>query len=256
MYAVIHELLADRKGGEVFTLFSGWHFFYILLTALAVILTSVIFRKKSPETRRKTAGAFGDAAFFMYLLDFFLMPLAYEEIDIEKLPFHICTAMCVACFLGRHVPKLKRFRIPFTILGLLSNLIYLIYPAGVMWHQVHPMSYRVIQTLLFHACMTAYGLLTLLLDEEKPEWKTFWQSAVVLVGMTIWALLGNLVYTGAAGKYDHDFNWFFVTQDPFGMMDERVAPLVMPFVNIGVFLLLEALLYAVCSLIRSIKRRK
>ncbi|MBR4768206.1 MAG: YwaF family protein [Lachnospiraceae bacterium] len=256
MYAVIHGILADRKGGEVFTLFSGWHFFYIALTVLTVIGTSLLIRKKSSEKKRKTAEAFGDAAFALYILDFFLMPFAYEEIDIEKLPFHICTAMCVACFLGRHVPKLKNFRIHFALLGMISNLVYLIYPAGVMWHRVHPLSYRVIQTLLFHGIMTVYGVLTFLFDEEKLEWKSFPRDIAVIVGMTAWAILGNLFYTGGAGKYANDFNWFFVTMDPFRMMNERVAPIVMPFVNIAVFLAAEAMFYGLCHVIRSIKRRR
>ena len=249
MYAQIHSILADRKGGEVFTLFSGWHFFYIGLAVLTVIGTALLLRKKSPAVKRKTAEAFGDAAFGLYMLDYFL-------IDIEKLPFHICTAMCVACFLGRHVPKLKNFRLHFTLLGMISNLVYLIYPAGVMWHQVHPVSYRVIQTLLFHGIMTVYGMLTFLFDEEKLEWKSFWRDVLVIVGMTAWAILGNLFYTGSAGKYANDFNWFFVTMDPFRMMNERVAPIVMPYVNIAVFLAAEAMFYGLCHVIRSIQRRR
>jgi hypothetical protein len=37
MYTFLHDLLSDKKGGEVFVLFSGWHFFYIALTLVTVV---------------------------------------------------------------------------------------------------------------------------------------------------------------------------------------------------------------------------
>lgn len=239
MYEWLHELLRDRKGGEIFRLFSGWHFFYIGLTLAVVLLVFFLIRKKEPAKRLRAAGLFSDASFFLYMADFFLMPFAYEEIDIEKLPFHVCTAMCVACFVCRHVKRLENWRIPVTLLGFLSNLVYLIYPAGVMWHAVHPLCYRVVQTLLFHSLMTAYGALALLVDPERLSFRKWHRYLLVIVFMTLWAVLGNLLYTGSAGKYSGGFNWFFVTGDPFGMMDRAIAPFVMPFVNVAVFFIVE-----------------
>lgn len=239
MYEWLHELLRDRKGGEIFRLFSGWHFFHIGLTLAVVLLVFFLIRKKEPAKRLRAAGLFSDAAFFLYMADFFLMPFAYEEIDIEKLPFHVCTAMCVACFVCRHVKRLENWRIPVTLLGFLSNLVYLIYPAGVMWHAVHPLCYRVVQTLLFHSLMTAYGALALLVDPERLSFRKWHRYLLVIIFMTLWAVLGNLLYTGSAGKYSGGFNWFFVTGDPFGMMDRAIALFVMPFVNVAVFFIVE-----------------
>jgi hypothetical protein len=38
---------------------------------------------------------------------------------------------------------------------------------------------------------------------------------LVLVGMTLWAILGYIMYYGADGSYA-TLNWFFVTADPSG----------------------------------------
>ena len=181
--------------------------------------------------------------FGLYILDFFLMPLAYGEIDIEKLPFHACTAMCVMCFFSRHHSFFKRFRLQFAMLGFLSNTVYLIYPAGVMWHAVHPLSYRVIQTLLFHGMMMVYGALVLVLESREFSWKNCRKDLVVILAMTAWAWLGNMLYNSEARVY----NWFFVVRDPFYLLPESVAPYVMPLMNITVFFLAELLLYAVFS---------
>ena len=173
------------------------------------------------------------------------MPLAYGEIDIEKLPFHICTAMCVACFLSNHIESLKPLRVHFALLGFISNLVYLIYPAGVMWHATHPISYRVVQTLIFHGIMSVYGLLTLVYDGKELSFKTCYRDLAIILGMTVWALVGNLLYNGDAGEYSHFFNWFFVIRDPFYILPANIAPFIMPFVNIGLFFGVEMLIYLI-----------
>ena len=245
MYAFLSELLSDKKGGIVFSCFGMWHLCY-LFVAMAVMMIVILYLKnKDRERKQKVTSLFIHSAFGLYIADFFLMPFAYGEIDMEKLPFHVCTAMCVMCFWSRHNVFWGRYRQQFALLGFISNLVYMIYPAGLMWYQVHPLSYRVIQTLLFHGVMTAYGLLVLIYDEEALEWKHCRRDLVVLVGMTVWALLGNTLYNGQAWGRVNDFNWFFVTQDPFYILPENIAPYVMPFLNITVFFAVEMLVYAI-----------
>lgn len=242
MYAVLHNLLSDRKGGEIFVLFGTWHFFYLAITAAAIAALVFCLRRREDCARRKAEKALINIAFALYILDFFLMPLAYNEIDIEKLPFHACTAMCVMCFLSHRIPSLEKFRTSFAMLGFLSNAVYLVYPAGVMWHGVHPLSYRVIQTLIFHAVMTVYGCLTLNFAPEGFSKSLCRRDAAVVLGMTLWALLGNYVYNGSSDHYSHFFNWFFVVRDPFWLLPEEIAPFLMPTVNVFVFFGAEVLI--------------
>jgi hypothetical protein len=243
MYAAVHNLLGDRKGGAVFTCFGPWHLCYIAAILLTIAIVFAAVRRKGAESGRKAANTFLHIAAGLYAADFFLMPFAYGEIDIEKLPFHICTAMCVAAFLSVHTRFLAKYRIHIALLGFLSNLIYLVYPAGVMWYAVHPLSYRVIQTLLFHGMMTAYGFFAVWFDEKGLSWRTCWRELVTVVCMTLWALLGNTLYNGRADGYDHFFNWFFVVRDPFGLIDPAVSPYIMPFLNTAAFFAVEMLLY-------------
>ena len=111
MLQLLHGILADHQNGGLFTCFGIWHFCYIIGAGLVIALLMILLRKKETAVRMKTAGFFSDLAFGLYMADFFLMPLAYGEIDIEKLPFHICTAMCLMCFLSRHVRFLEKYRI-------------------------------------------------------------------------------------------------------------------------------------------------
>lgn len=243
MYAFLSELLSDKKGEKIFSCFGTWHLCYLLVVTAVIIAVILYVKKQGKEGSQKLSSRFINSAFGLYIADFFLMPFAYGEIDVEKLPFHVCTAMCVMCFLSRHNDFLRRFELQFTMLGFVSNLVYLVYPAGLMWYQIHPLSYRVIQTLVFHGAMTGYGLLMLLFEDTKREWK---KDLVVISAMTAWALLGNTLYNGQAWGKTQFFNWFFVVQDPFYIMPESIAPFVMPFLNIALFFVIESLVYAIC----------
>lgn len=243
MYEILNNLLSDKKGGEIFRCFGVWHFVYIALAAVAFTLIFLSLKSKDKDAKDKVMITLINISFGLYILDFFLMPFAYGKIDIEKLPFHICTAMCVACFLSNHIERLKPLRVHFALLGFISNLVYLIYPAGVMWHATHPLSYRVVQTLIFHGIMSVYGLLTFVYDGKELSFKTCYRDLAVISGMTVWALVGNLLYNGEAGEYSHFFNWFFVIRDPFYILPANIAPFIMPFVNIGLFFGVEMLVY-------------
>ena len=255
MYTFLSNLLSDKKGGDIFTLFSVWHFFYIILTLFAVAIVCFLLKNKSDDLRKKTTRTFIYVAFGLYIADFFLMPLAYGEIDIEKLPFHACTAMCVLCFLSYHNRFLEKYRLSFVLLGLISNFVYLIYPAGLMWHAVHPLSYRVIQTLVFHSAMTIYGLLMLIYEYNNFELRKCYRDLSVIAFMVVWALLGNYAYNGTSEGYSHFFNWFFVVRDPFYVLPESIAPFVMPILNIIIFFALEIIIHIVLIGVKRIKNK-
>lgn len=256
MYEILHNLLRDQKDGAVFTCFGIWHWLYILVICGAIVTIVCLFRRKNATTRKRVAEAAIACAFGLYILDFFLMPFAYGEIDMEKLPFHMCTAMCVLCFLSRHNGFLGKYRTSFALLGLVSNLIYVLYPAGVGWYQIHPLSYRAVQTLLFHGAMTAYGIFVLTLEEKKLPWKHCRKELVIIALMTAWALLGNTLYNGSVGEYSHFFNWMFVKQDPFSLLPAHIAPYVMPFVVIILFFVADLLVYGVYHIVKKTTGRK
>ena len=256
MYQVLSGLLSDKKGGIVFFCFGIWHWMYMFIIFGAIFLGFFLLRKKDTSVKKQAINVSIAGAFGLYIADFFLMPFAYGEIDLEKLPFHICTAMCVMCFLSRRGRFLGRFKLQFALLGLISNLIYVIYPAGVGWHQVHPLSYRVIQTLFFHGAMTAHGLLVLRFDDVELEWKKIYRDVLAIAAMVLWALLGNTLYNGTYGEVTHFFNWCFVVRDPFYLLPENIAPYIMPFVIVLVLFVADVLVYSVYFGVRKLFLRE
>ena len=253
MYEIMHDIFADKTGGEVFTCFSIWHIAFIVIVLGVITALLALYRNKSPENRVKAITRVIDIAFALYVLDFFIMPFAYGEIDVEKLPFHACTLTCVLSFLSRHNSFLGRFKLQFTLVGLASNLIYVIYPAGVMWYAVHPLSYRAVQTLGFHGIMTVYGVLALALEDDvRIRWRSMYKEFILLCIMAVWATVGNTLYSGEAGNYSRNFNWFFMKSDPFGMFPSELAPLI----TIAAFIVADAVIYLVYFAIRRLTENK
>lgn len=243
MYSLLNKLLSDHKGSAVFSCFGVWHILYMLVIFGVVFITIYFLKEKDTKIRQRAVNTAINCAFGLYIADFFLMPFAYGQIDMEKLPFHFCTAMCVMCFLSRHHGFFGKFKAQFAMLGLISNLIYVIYPAGVGWYQIHPASYRVIQTLLFHGSMTAYGLFALAFEDFALQCKNIFKDLLVIIGVAVWALLGNTLYNGTYGDASRFFNWSFVVRDPFYLLPESIAPYVMPFLIILVYFAADILLY-------------
>ena len=252
MYDILQKLLADQTGGVAFKCFGLWHFCYIILFVAMAILLCLYLKNKSPEKKKRVIDCVVGIAFGLYIADFFLMPFAYGGITTDKLPFHVCTTMCIMCFWSRHNAFLGKFRLQFAMLGFLSNLTYLLYPAAMMWMNLHPLSYRVVQTLLFHGIMMVYGLLVLVYECQEFSWKKIYKDLAVVAAMAGWARLGNALYSNSA----HQYNWFYVIQDPFEMFPMNISVYIMPFLNTAIFFLAGLLVYWIFSAVRSLCKRR
>ena len=252
MYSFMNKLFSDKEDGVIFECFGIWHWIYLLFFTAITVFSVYYLKNKDSHTRKKFTNIFINVVFCLYVADFFLMPFALGEIDIDKLPFHSCTAMCVMCFMSNHNGFLSKYRTNFAMLGFLSNMMYIVYPSGVASYETHPFSYRAAQTLLFHGFMVVYGLLVIIFNEEGLNIRKCHRDLVILLSLTCWALIGNGLYSGELGGYSHSFNWFFIRQDPFDLFPSDIAPYITPIVNIIAFFSLEIIIYLCYSYFKEI----
>jgi len=255
LYEYLNKIFSDdHQFAGTFKCFDLWHIGYLVILAAIVTLSIIYLKNKPQEKREKYINIFVGIAFGLYMADFFLMPFAYGEIDVDKLPFHSCTTMSIVCFLSSRNTFLKKYRIHFALLGLISNLCYISYPSGVV--DVPHVSYHAWQTLLFHGAMVVYGLLTIIFCGKDFKLKRSYVDLMILAGLTVWAFIGNTLYSGSAAGYSRDFNWFFIKQDPFGAIPESIAPLLAPFVNLVAFFGMEIIVYLIFTMINKKQRKK
>ena len=253
MYDFISGILSKEEGSIVFSPFGKWHLFYLVLIFGAIILAIVILKNKEEKTKKYAINIVINSAFVLYILDFFLMPFSYGYIDIDKLPFHICTMMGLACFFARHNKKMSKYLTQFTMLGLIGALMYVVYPSGVADGKVFPFSYRIMQTMLYHGLVVAHGILSLSFGDIKLEWKKIHKELIAVSMVSFIAVVANVLYSG--GDIG-DWNWFFVTSDPFGIFEENIAPYVMPFVMIFVIFMMNTLIYSIYFGMKKLKEKE
>lgn len=258
MYEFLNKLLSDKDTGVfTFEAFSLCHILYLLLIFGAIILVIYLFRNKSQEAKNKLINWTVGIALGLYIADFFLMPFSYGYIDIDKLPFHICTLMSIMCVLARNTKFFSKFKTAFTLMGLVGALMYMTYPAGVS--SADGYSYRIVQTVLYHGLMIAQGVFAIAFNDLDLSWKSAKYDLIAILGLTVWAFLGNTLYSGTVKEtctcvegctniitvYDHDFNWFFVKHDALYVIPDDIDIYIAPFMMIGA-------IFGMCALIRFI----
>ena len=256
MYEFLKNLLEDKDNGVLpFEAFSLCHILYLLLIIAVIVLVLFLFKNKSQEAKNKLINVTLSIALGVYIADFFLMPFSYGYIDIDKLPFHICTLMSIMCFLSRHTKLFSKFKTAFTLMGLVGALMYLTYPAGVA--KADGYSYRILQTVLYHGLMVAQGVFAIAYNDLDLSWKSLKYDLFAILGLVVWAMIGNTLYSGTVTEtcgcvegctniitvYDHDFNWFFVKHDALYVIPDDIDIYIAPFMMI-------VAIFGMCALIR------
>ena len=98
--------------------------------------------------------------------------------------------------------------------------------------------------------LMAWGILSIALGAVKPNARHIWKSAVLLVGITLWAKLGNVLML---------HNWFFLEEHAFyiGLVANGIIPKwVLMIANPVVFLLAVLALYGVCHMVQAKGKKK
>ena len=75
--AIIKFLEWLKSGSITIELFSLWHFGYIAIILGLTFTLAYVFSKKSEEAQNKLINVFAVLVIATYILDFFIMPLAY-----------------------------------------------------------------------------------------------------------------------------------------------------------------------------------
>lgn len=223
MREFVVKLLSTTEGKYDITLFSVWHFMYIFMICGATLALALYLRNKAPETQKKWTNALAVALISTYIADFFLMPLSRTDysIDIDKLPFHICTLTAVMVQFVQFNSKFARLKQTVVCLATVSALMYICYPGSALGG-ILPWSYRVVQTFLFHGLSLTWGVINMTTGEVKMSYRNLPHEFMALLCMTVWAAIGNTLYSTT----DRHFDWFFITGSTFPFIPKRLMPLV------------------------------
>lgn len=226
----LKKIFGWKVGKISIELFSVWHFLYIFLIVGFIVGGVFLLKNKPQKTKEKTLKIMIVTTLVLYIADFMLQPFVTSDftIDIDKLPFHICTLMCIVSTFAQFSNKgwLKEIAVTLSMAG---SLMYLLYPGSALGG-VSPWCYKVIQTMLYHGLLLAWGVLSLTTGEVKLQVKNMWQPLIAVICVALWAGLGNICFNGG----DHHYDWFFLTGSTFPFIPKWLMPFVVVVAVYGV----------------------
>ena len=202
--------------GIKITAFSISHIIYALLIAGVIVGLYFLFRNKTADKKEKLMRILAYAIVLSYIFDFFVHDFVYcDGLNMDKLPFHVCTALCPIVAITQFNRNGKKLMDFVVMLSIVAPLMYLTYPASI--GSGEPWCYQAVQTMFFHGALMAWGILNIALGIYKPNIKTCWKSLILLVIITLWAKLGNILL---------EHNWFFLSEDAFyiGLVSGGIIP--------------------------------
>ena len=234
MRNLFFKLFSDTPFGASATIesFDIWHILYLIAIFGLITLAAFIFKNKKLETKEKVLRVLAAVLLFSYLTDYFVHDFVYADyvettgeyvrggLNMDKLPFHICTVMCPILLFTTYNKKLHKFLEPVAAIAITAPMMYLVYPSTGVGGE--PWCYRVVQTMFFHGVEMAWGILAVAMGLTKLEWKNVWKAEILLIGITLWAKLGVTML---------EYNWFFLESNPFGIeaLDKPwLLPIVVP----------------------------
>lgn len=234
--------------GITITAFSIPHIVYFVLIVGGITACWLLTRNKSPEAKEKVLRFLAYALALSYLSDFFVHEFVYGGLNTDKLPFHLCTVLCPLVAIAQFNRNGHKIAEPVAILAILAPAMYLCYPASI--GDGEPWCYQAVQTMFYHGVLLAWGVLSIALGAIKPHIRRSWRSGVALVGITLWAKLGNILM---------EHNWFFLEEDALyiGLVEQGIIPKwSLMIINPVVFFLAVLLIYGVIHAIRAFASKK
>ena len=230
------------------TAFSISHLVYLALIIGAIVALYLFNKDKPFEQKVQVLRFLSYALVISYLSDFFVHEFVYGGMEMDKLPFHICTVLCPLSAIAQFNKKGNKIIEPVAILSILAPLMYICYPAAISSGE--PWCYKAVQTMFYHGVLLAWGVLCFAFGYVKAEIKNSYKCAILLVCITLWAKLGNILL---------EHNWFFLNEDAFyiGLVEDGIIPKwSLMIINPIVFFLAVLATYGVINLVKKSANKK
>ena len=269
MVNFLHLLLKEYEFENEFwriPAFGLWHFFYIALVFGIIIGTAFVLKNKTDEQKKKVLNFLPIAVLVVYVGDLFLRPIAFLEGDfantigsyIDKLPFHICTLLAPVSVFAQFNKKLAKFKEPIVIMAVVGPLMYLTYPGTAVGDEF-PFCYEVIQTMLYHGLLLAWGVLCITTKETKITIKNWYKSLIAVLCISLWALLGNVMFSdmsSVSAWTATGFDWFFQKGNLLSSGHSSIGLAIgMPFLVAFAVFAMAMIIYGIYYLVRAICKK-
>ena len=230
MHNFLIHLLEKKEEPFEIAFLNVFHILYFAIILAFSIGLAFYIRKHSGKTE-SVLRALTYSLIVVYVADIFLQPFVSSDftMNIDKLPFHLCTVLCPISAFVQFNKKFEKFAEPVAFLAAAASIMYIVYPGSAIG-EISPFCYKILQTFIFHGILLAWAICTLASGKFTPKFKNCYKPLILLAILAVWATFGNFAYNTAyaGGDGNHHYDWLFLTGSSFGM-----SPYIMPFLSIA-----------------------
>lgn len=197
----------------IIEMFNFWYFFWLLLSAGAIVGLYFGLRNKSDRTKKIVLWAFLAFGLLLHFLKVFIPPYSVDEARLLRDSWfvNICGAN-IALFPFMFLMKNKKVKDYMFYIGVLSGLIALFYPQEPLAKSDQAAEMLDIIRFYYHHWMVmAIPLLMVLLKLHTLSWKTVWVAPVGVLLLMLFIILNQffqaeLGYISIRGSQGFDYN--------------------------------------------------
>ena len=246
MYNFLKWLFETREGPLEIAFLNVFHILFFLIIISSTIVLAFYLNKH--ENKKKPAlRLIAYSIVALYIADFFIQPFMSSDfsMNIDKLPFHICTVLCPVIAFTEFNSKFDKIREPVAVLAIVGPLMYIVYPGNAIG-EISPFCYKILQTFIYHGLVFSWGFNTLASGQFVPNIKNCYKSLIGICMIAVWATIGNLCYNTSYLGNDPDashFDWFFLTGTTFPFVPPYLMPLAVIAAVFGVVMCVYGLYY-------------
>ena len=230
MHNFLIHLLEKKEEPFEIAFLNVFHILYFAIILAFSIGLAFYIRNHSDKTE-SVLRALSYSLIVVYIADIFLQPFVSSDftMNIDKLPFHLCTVLCPISAFVQFNKKFEKFAEPVAFLAAAASIMYIVYPGSAIG-EISPFCYKILQTFIYHGILLAWAICTLASGKFTPKFKNCYKPLILLAILAVWATFGNFAYNTAyaGGDGNHHYDWLFLTGSSFGM-----SPYIMPFLSIA-----------------------
>lgn len=218
------------------------HFIWLAVCLIVITTSVILLRKYKPGLKWVLTAACIVSAVSELVKTFSLMKLIpsadgtmfYPYIELENVPFHLCSIQIILIFMTRFMKESSKrttilaFMYPTTIVGAFAAIMI---PTVFTKHVpvenafTHIMAY---QFFLYHAMLIILGIYIVMSKEVKIEKKHFISSFLILFALSFISLYVNSIFAnvryvnGEVVSIDYVGNFFFTYETPIGIRFTKI----------------------------------
>lgn len=195
-YTFYNWLIETGDLGKGKGLWSAWHFIFMTLLTVWLIVCWFVF-KKHKKLALKVTKITCIIMLSFRIARMLLLMISGKETVVQALPWHLCHIMAIV-FPIMFLTNTKKFFLPILCVTLFGGILTFIFGD---YYTYSVFSFLQLESLFLHFCMPTVVIGVVASGWFKPRFEDLWQVPIFLVMLMSYAEIGNTLVPGSNYLY-------------------------------------------------------